>query len=88
MTSVSSLNVTHAIGQVVRYVIYGDAYRATKYISDKLVIKATRRHKFYEKANRQEVVVTIGAPNYLERKFIKLAKTEPLPIRNVQLKFK
>ena len=88
MTSVSPLNVTHAIGQTVRYVVDGNAYRATKYISDKLVIKATRRHKFDVKADHQEVVVTIGAPNYSERKFIKLAKTEPLPIRNVQLEFK
>jgi hypothetical protein len=34
-----------------------------------------------------EIVVTIGKPNYAERKFIELAKKagEPFPIKKIQL---
>ena len=59
---------------------------ATYYIEPKKVIRVTRRHKPNKRATRNEYVVTIGAPNYLATKFIKLAKKakEPFPINRLQ----
>ena len=61
---------------------------AVKYISDKEVVKATRRFKPSKRNTREEVLLTIGRPNYAERKFIKLCKKagEPFPVKKVQLK--
>lgn len=65
------------------------ARRATLYIDTKLVVSACRRHKFSRRALREEFVLKIGRPNYLERAFIQVCKKagEPLPLRRVQLKF-
>lgn len=64
------------------------AKRATKYVSPALVVKATRRHKPRRNERTAEIVLTIGAPNYAERAFIKTARKagEAFPIRKVQLK--
>ena len=77
------------VGLVVGTAIKTGAYRATKYISPKMTVKATRRHKLDKRAPIQEFVITIGKPNYLERLFIKLLKKsgEPFPVRKIQLKF-
>ena len=58
---------------------------ATKYISDKLTVKATRRQK---SRSQQQFIITIGRPNYAERQFIKRCKKagEPFPVKNIQLK--
>ena len=65
-----------------------DIRSATKYISPKLVARATWRHKPSRKNTREEMVITFGAPNYLEAKFVKLAlkAEEPFPIKRVQHK--
>lgn len=64
------------------------AYKGTKYISPKHVIKVTRRTRIDRRGKQMEFVVTIGRPNYAERKFI--AKHHPswFPMEKVQLKFK
>lgn len=61
---------------------------AVKYISDKEVVKATRRFKPSKRNLREEILLTIGRPNYAERRFIKLCKKagEPFPVKKVQLK--
>jgi hypothetical protein len=61
--------------------------RATKYISDKLTFKATRQRRFDEWEKQQTYIVTIGAPNYAEKKFIKLCKEcgEPFPVKKIVL---
>ena len=63
--------------------------RATAYLSPTLTIKATKQHLVY---NRQTntVLVTIGRPNFAERKFIKACKAafEPFPVKKLQLKLK
>lgn len=67
----------------------GLAYKATKYLSYKKVVKATRK-RYAGKFGRGsvDIILTIGAPNYVEREFIKLCKKagEPFPIKKVQLK--
>jgi len=73
--------------KIVSIVASGTARKATKYVSPKLVIKATARHKPRKDSSAVEIVLTIGKPNYREREFIKMALKagEPFPIRKVQL---
>ena len=65
-----------------------NAKSAIKYIDEKTIVRATWRHKPNNKHTREEMVVTFGRPNYLERKFVKLCKRakEPFPVLKVQLK--
>jgi hypothetical protein len=65
-------------------VLHGGIKKATKYISEKEVVKATFVGKRRKGSRIKVVVVTSGAPNYEERKYIKRAKREgrkfPLPL--------
>lgn len=66
-------------------------YKATFYLSDNYVIKATAKRwkkKLPKKNQRIEVLLTMGRPNYEERLFIKLCKQagEPFPIKKIQYK--
>jgi hypothetical protein len=70
--------------------IYDGAYKATKYISERETLKATRKRykgKIY-KGHAVEIMFTLGKPNYLERDFIKTCKKagEPFPIKKIQVK--
>lgn len=64
------------------------ARSAVKYISDKEVVKATRISKPDKRDVQTHILLTIGRPNYAERKFVKLCKKagEPFPVKKVQLK--
>lgn len=75
------------IGKVVGALLYNPKLKhAVKYINDRHTIKATRHGKYDRRNNI--VVVTVGLPNYQERKFIKLAKKagESFPIKKIQFK--
>lgn len=64
-----------AIRQVAKEILVCGAYKATKYLSDKLTVKATRKRfkgKFHKKV--VDITLTIGPPNYEEREKIKQAK--------------
>lgn len=64
-----------AVREVVKEIIVGGAYKATKYLNDKLTVKATRKRykgKFLKKT--VDITLTIGPPNYKERENIKRAK--------------
>jgi len=83
--------IDKAADQCVRAIIYGGAIKATKYISEKLTVKATRKlygKKRLPSRKAYEIVITAGKPNYDERAFIKkLGKAgEPFPVKKVQLK--
>lgn len=58
---------------------------AIKYVNEYYTIKATRRSADHR---RVIMIVTMGKPNYAERRFIKLAKLagESFPIKKIQLK--
>lgn len=80
--------------QVIQALLDSGARTATKYVSARQVVRATRR--LYKADGRQirkrgptEVVLHIGAPNYLERAFIKATRKagETFPMLAVQLKF-
>ena len=76
------------IASVCGALMASDAKTATKYVSANLVVKATWRHKPRANHTREEMVVTVGAPNYLDTKFIKACKLagEPMPVKKVQLR--
>ena len=79
-------DVLGSLKQVIAPLLAGNR-KATKYLSPRLVVKASRRHKPRYGAN-VEIVLTIGRPNYTEREFIADAKKagEGFPVRKVQLK--
>ncbi len=69
-------------------ILFDGAKRATKYLSEKETIKATRRlynGKIDKRNKRVEILFTIGSPNYAEREFIKKAKKagEPFPMKKI-----
>lgn len=79
--------------QVVDTLLNTDAHVATKYVSEKQVVRATRRIYRYQK-NRPsrsalELVVTVTRPNYREREFVRDCKKAgvPFPVKKVQLRF-
>lgn len=61
---------------------------ATAYLADNWTVKATRQFKPDRRNSRETILVTVGRPNYAERKFIKLCRKagEPFPVRKIQLR--
>lgn len=83
---------TEPVGEVIGQLVRSKAKRATKYVDPKYVVSAQRvmfQGKLDGRDTRATIVVKLGAPNYLERLFIKacLKAGEPFPVRKVQLKF-
>lgn len=79
------------IDRVVDALLATDAHKATKFVSEKHVVRATRRlfgGKILKRGSI-DIVLTIGPPNYAERQFIKQLRKvgEPLPLKKIQLKF-
>lgn len=77
------------IGEVFVPVLAGYAKKATKYISPKLVVKATLHgRKIDRRTGSFSILVTLGVPNYAEREYIKLLKAagELFPVKKIQLK--
>lgn len=79
------------VEQVVRALINAKAFHATKYLNDRMVVRATHRRvrgKVPNRAGSYDIVLTIGRPNYVERKFIADCKKAGVtfPVRKVQLK--
>lgn len=65
------------------------ARKVTVYQSPDVVVKATRQRKPTKHSRTETILVTLGAPNFVERKFIKQCKAagEPLPVRKPQIKW-
>jgi hypothetical protein len=73
-------------------ILSGGAYKAVKYINEKLTVKATRKRfkgKIPKNERRIEILFTVGQPNYEERNFIMECKKagEPFPVKKIQVKF-
>lgn len=79
-----------AVGTVIAALDQPKVYHAAKFLSEKLVVKASRRrfHGKIDKRAKFEAVLVIGGPNYREREFIKMCKKagEPFPVKRVQLR--
>jgi len=77
---------------VIAMLMANNAISATSYLGPKVIIRAVRK-RYNKKINKRgniEIMLTIGKPNYAERKFIKLCKKagEKFPVKKIQLKFK
>ena len=85
------MNVTRsAVSRAVMSVLEcRDLRRATVYLDAKTTVKCTRRCRLYGRDHAQTVIVTVGRPNYAERKFTNLCKKagEPFPVKKIQLKW-
>lgn len=84
--------VYQAVGKVLEALTTNNAYKAAYYLSDKLVVRMSRklyRGKLPSKISNEEVILVIGRPNYEQREFIKLCKKagESFPVKKIQLKF-
>jgi len=76
--------------QLIETLVAAKAWKATKYISDKEIVRVSRtRYQFGFDRGNLELTLTKGKPNYAEREFIKLCKKagEPFPVKKVQLKY-
>jgi len=75
-----------ALTAVAGLVLDGGARRATKYLSEKLVVKATIHCRARRGAS---LVLTVGRPNYAERQFIKACKAagESFPVKKPQIQW-
>ena len=82
--------LSRAFSSVADAIIASGAYRATKFLSPRLTVKATRRHRVNRRDRRVELLFTYGQPNHEERSFVSRCRRagEPLPVKKVQLKFK
>lgn len=79
-----------ALAQVVEILMSeADVRMATIYFDGQTVIRGTARHRLDARARSTTIVLTVGKPNFVERRFIRLCRQakEPLPVRKVQLKF-
>jgi hypothetical protein len=80
------------ISDVISALLGSSARSATKYVSDKLTIRASRKlykGKLPRKGSNEEIILTIGRPNYEARQFIKMCKKagESFPVKKIQLKY-
>lgn len=67
---------------------YQNVRKATVYISPNFVAKATRQREPDGRVASETYLVTVGKPNYLERRFVNLCQKAGVdfPVRKVQLK--
>lgn len=79
----------NVFNKLVEAILDNGAKKATKFLSDKYVIKATRQGVADKRDSRVTILLTLGAPNFEERDFIKKCNKvgEPFPIKKIQLKF-
>ena len=77
-----------AISQVASVILRYDIKRATKYLLPNYTVKATVQGNPDGRSRQRTILVTYGRPNYVEERFIKLAKKagEPFPVKKVQMK--
>lgn len=77
-------------GQLAHILISTGSHTATKYLTPKHVVRATRKvfnRKIDKRDRRIEIMFTDGAPNYHARKFIKCCQKagEPFPVKKIQV---
>lgn len=81
------------LSKVFETLLTTGAWKATLYLSHNEVVRATRiwrRHRKTQSVKPIEVRLTVGRPNFAERKFVKACQqaSQSFPVRKVQLKFR
>ncbi len=66
-----------------------DLRKATLYLDPETSVRCARRFKLHKLSRRDELLLTLGRPNYNERAFIRACKKagEPFPVKKLQLKW-
>ena len=79
----------NAIARAVEAVLEIGCRRATVYLDETTVVACTARHKPDKRNKSVALVLKLGRPNFVERRFIRLCKKskEPLPVKKVQLRW-
>lgn len=82
---------TSTIGATIENLLKANAWKATKFISEKYIVRATRQleRKKLSNVGNLEITLTIGHPNYEERDYVRMCKKAHMhfPLKNVWLKF-
>lgn len=75
-----------AVGDVL---VMRNCRRATAFITPKLTIKATAQRRQDGRDKSATCLVTVGRPNFLERRFIKVCQKAGMafPLNQIQWKF-
>ena len=79
-----------SIAQAVETILEEPNVRqATVYFDERTIVRTTARARPDRRSKSTVILLTVGAPNFVERRFIRLCRQagEPLPVRKVQLKF-
>jgi hypothetical protein len=76
------------IGECVSAVLGMNLRKATAYISPSLTIKASAQRRYRKNEPSCTLLVTIGKPNFLERRFIKVCQKAGMafPLKQIQWK--
>lgn len=77
------------IGECVRDVLtVKNCRRATAYLSPKKTVKATAQRRITKRDRSATVLVTVGTPNFLERRFIRACQKAGMafPLNQIQQK--
>lgn len=79
--------ISGAAEAVVSSLLVTRMRRATKFIGPNMVVKLTRQRKPGRGARGETFLLTVGRPNYAERRFVKLCRKagESFPVRKVVL---
>lgn len=66
-----------------------DLRRATIFVGPDTTVKVSRQRRHDRRFKAETFLVTIGPPNFVERRFIKAcqAAEEPFPVKKVQIKY-
>lgn len=87
--SETQVAISHAAEAVVSsLIVMNNLRKATKFLGPNLVVKLTRQRKHSKRDSHRTFLLTIGKPNFEERKFVKECKKvgEAFPVAKVQLK--
>jgi len=59
--------------------------RATTFVSPKITVKVTRQRRTRANAKQQTFLLSVGTPNFLERRFLKSRKEGKFPLPKYDL---
>ncbi len=78
-----------AVSRAVVSLLETEARKVTLFVSPELTIVAARRFKPSKREPNVDIMLTIGKPNFENRKFIKDCKKagEPFPVKKIQLRW-
>lgn len=84
------MNLAQAVTKATNLLIDdGTIRKATVFLNDRMVVKATRQRKMDRRDQSATFLLTLGRPNFVERRFIRLCKQagEPFPVKKVRIQY-